>query len=217
MRNVVGNRSTQRKSAPVRFCPPQIPYNLTWDRTQAAAVGIRRLTACHARSRAFVNTIMHLGSEVLIAVVMKSYIFWDITPCRPLKVNWRFGGTCRLHLQGRRISRARNQSESSWQADMGATCSSETSVEFQRTARRYIPEDRTLHYNERSGPKMAWNFLNSWTTNKKELILYWVTSNFQVVVYRKFPLYEFYVPPSCTSVRVRLCVQADRFHFPVRS
>jgi hypothetical protein len=27
---------------------------------------------------------------------------------------------------------------------MGATCSSETSVEFQRTTRRYIPEDWTL-------------------------------------------------------------------------
>jgi hypothetical protein len=28
---------------------------------------------------------------------------------------------------------------------MEATCSSETSVDFQRTTRRYIPEDRTLH------------------------------------------------------------------------
>jgi hypothetical protein len=30
-----------------------------------------------------------------------------------LKVNRRFGGTCHLHLQGRRISQARNQRESS--------------------------------------------------------------------------------------------------------
>jgi hypothetical protein len=35
--------------------------------------------------------------------------FWDITLCSPLKVNRHFGGTCRLHLQGRRISQARNQ------------------------------------------------------------------------------------------------------------
>jgi hypothetical protein len=28
---------------------------------------------------------------------------------------------------------------------MEATCSSETSNDFQRTTRRYIPEDRTLH------------------------------------------------------------------------
>jgi hypothetical protein len=47
--------------------------------------------------------------EVLTAVVMKSTIFWDITPCSPLKVNRRFGGMYRLHLQGRRISRGRNQ------------------------------------------------------------------------------------------------------------
>jgi hypothetical protein len=46
----------------------------------------------------------------------KSSIFWDITPCSPLKVNRRFGGTCRLHLQGRRISKERNRRESSWQA-----------------------------------------------------------------------------------------------------
>jgi hypothetical protein len=28
-----------------------------------------------------------VGSEVLTAVVMKSSIFWNITPCSPLKVN----------------------------------------------------------------------------------------------------------------------------------
>jgi hypothetical protein len=40
-----GNRSTRRKPAPVPHCPPQIPHDLTWDRTRAAAVGSRRLTA----------------------------------------------------------------------------------------------------------------------------------------------------------------------------
>jgi hypothetical protein len=35
---------------------------------------------------------------------MKSTIFWDITPCSPLSVNRRFGGTYRLHLQVRKIS-----------------------------------------------------------------------------------------------------------------
>jgi hypothetical protein len=29
---------------------------------------------------------------------LKSIIFWDITPCSALKVNWPFGGTCRLDL-----------------------------------------------------------------------------------------------------------------------
>jgi hypothetical protein len=31
-----GNRSAQRKPAPVPFLPTQIPHNLTWDRTWAA-------------------------------------------------------------------------------------------------------------------------------------------------------------------------------------
>jgi hypothetical protein len=31
---------------------------------------------------------------------MLSSVFWDITPCSPLKVSRCFGGTCRLHLQG---------------------------------------------------------------------------------------------------------------------
>jgi hypothetical protein len=58
-----------------------------------------------------------VGFEVLTAVVVKFSIFWDITPCSPLKVDRRFGGTYRLHLQGRRISRARNQRESRRQAE----------------------------------------------------------------------------------------------------
>jgi hypothetical protein len=33
---------------------------------------------------------------------MKNAVFWDVAPCRSC-VNRRFGGTCRLHLQGRKI------------------------------------------------------------------------------------------------------------------
>jgi hypothetical protein len=40
-----GNRSSRRKPVLVPLCPPQIPHDLTRDRTQAAAVGSRRLTA----------------------------------------------------------------------------------------------------------------------------------------------------------------------------
>jgi hypothetical protein len=39
------NRSTRRKPAPVPFCIPQIPHDLTWARTRGAAVGSRRITA----------------------------------------------------------------------------------------------------------------------------------------------------------------------------
>jgi hypothetical protein len=36
-----GNRSARRKPSPVPLCPPQIPRELTWARTWAAAVGSR--------------------------------------------------------------------------------------------------------------------------------------------------------------------------------
>jgi hypothetical protein len=73
-------------------------------------------------------------------------------PCSPLKVSRRFGGACLFHFQGRRISQARIQCESrtgscadySSTLKMEATCSFETSVDFQATTWRYIPEDRNL-------------------------------------------------------------------------
>jgi hypothetical protein len=58
-------------------------------------------------------------------------------PCSLLKVNWRFGGTWHLHLQGRRISTARNQHGSRWQW----------------TTWRYIMEDRTLRNHCRENLK----------------------------------------------------------------
>jgi hypothetical protein len=57
-------------------------------------------------------------------------------PCSPLKVNRRFGGTCRLHLQGR--NQATNQRESTW---------------------RYIPQDSTLH-NHRCEHLKSYKFIS---------------------------------------------------------
>jgi hypothetical protein len=37
------NRNTRRKLAPVPLCPPQIAHDLTLGRTQATAVGSRRI------------------------------------------------------------------------------------------------------------------------------------------------------------------------------
>jgi hypothetical protein len=94
-----------------------------------------------------------VGFEDLTTAVTKSTIFWYITTCSQLKVNRRFGGTHRLHLQGQRISRARNQRECRWQASycstlkMEAISSAETSIDFQRTTRRYVPEYSTLNVN----------------------------------------------------------------------
>jgi hypothetical protein len=79
-------------------------------------------------------------------VVMKSIIFWDITPCSSLKVNWRFRETYRLHLQGRRIIRARNQHER-------CTCRLPSRWFLARLIlrpwrwRRYVPLKRQLTFN----------------------------------------------------------------------
>jgi hypothetical protein len=86
---------------------------------------------------------------------VKSTIFWDITSCSPLKVNWRFGGTYRLHFQSRKISQAKTRMKAggnqscfsaySLTLKMEAICYSETSVDSRQTARRFMPEDGTLH------------------------------------------------------------------------
>jgi hypothetical protein len=106
----------------------------------------------------------------------KSIIFWDITPCSPLKVNRRFGGTSppssgsnkpskicssETSVDFRRNTRRcipddstlhnhRCENLKSYVVFMEVICSSETSVEFRRTTRRYIPEDSTIH-NYRCG------------------------------------------------------------------
>jgi hypothetical protein len=72
---------------------------------------------------------------------MKNTVFWYVLPSRSC-VNRRFGGTYRLHLQGRKI-RQRGTSVNAWQ-QMEAICSFETSVNT-RSTRRHIPEDGILH------------------------------------------------------------------------
>jgi hypothetical protein len=57
----------------------------------------------------------------------KSSVFLAMTPCIPLKGDRRLGGTCRLHLQGRRISHERHQREES------------------SSMLRYVSEDGTFH------------------------------------------------------------------------
>jgi hypothetical protein len=59
-----------------------------------------------------------LGFELLTEVVMKNIFFWNMTPCFLLSYNRRFGGTYRLHLQGRRNNFSKNQQGSRWQASL---------------------------------------------------------------------------------------------------
>jgi hypothetical protein len=55
------NISYQRKTAPVPFCPPQIPHDLLLDRTRVTAVGSQQLTVramawSHGAIRSFLST-----------------------------------------------------------------------------------------------------------------------------------------------------------------
>jgi hypothetical protein len=57
------------------------------------------------------QVISYIGFEVSTAVVNRARKFSDIKPYILLKVNRRFEGICRHHLQGRGISQTRNESE----------------------------------------------------------------------------------------------------------
>jgi hypothetical protein len=92
---------------------------------------------------------------------MRTSIFSNITPCNLLKTDQRFEEKYCLYFQGRRISQERHHLEADGKQNtyfklvsclvnssalkLEATSSSITSVDFQRTVRRYIPEDRILH------------------------------------------------------------------------
>jgi hypothetical protein len=79
---------------------------------------------------------------------VKDFVFWDITLCSPLKINRRFGETCVQAKEETSIkqvaSRALIPVGLFFDTEMKMTCSFETSVEFQWTKRRYIPDDGTL-------------------------------------------------------------------------
>jgi hypothetical protein len=70
----------------------------------------------------------HARFEVLRPVVMKSSIFWDITPCIPLKVDWRFGGTSHSSLAWYLLQADSCLVYSTLK--MEAMCSSETRLTF---------------------------------------------------------------------------------------
>jgi hypothetical protein len=86
-------------------------------------------------------------------------VFLNVRPCSPVKLNWRFGGTCRFHLQDRRESQTRNHASSfmlvsclaySSTLTTGAICSFEMSLDFHRNTRFCNSEDISL-YNHRCG------------------------------------------------------------------
>jgi hypothetical protein len=71
---------------------PQIGYT---HRTDTVQLGIYPCRCILAQFPFMRNGSKYMSSKCC----PKISIFWDITSCSPLKVDRRFGGTCRLHLQ----------------------------------------------------------------------------------------------------------------------
>jgi hypothetical protein len=96
--------------------------------------------------------------------LLESFIFCDVKPCSPLKVNRRFRGTCRVNLR----QETSNLSPPltlvyclvySSTMKMEAICYSETSVDFQRATRRYIAEESTYSLQMQQAdqhPRVTW-------------------------------------------------------------
>jgi hypothetical protein len=51
---------------------------------------------------------------VFTPVVMKSSILWDITTCSPVKVNRRFGWTCRISFHVRKVRHMKTAANRAW-------------------------------------------------------------------------------------------------------
>jgi hypothetical protein len=106
------------------------------------------LTACRHLCYITVSGI-HRKKWVKEICSSESTIFRGVTQCNPLNVNRRFGGTYRLHLQGKLCLSPDftlvSCSAYSSTLKMEAICTSETSVDIQQTTGRYIPQGSTLH------------------------------------------------------------------------
>jgi hypothetical protein len=90
--------------------------------------------------------ISYVETQVLISVIIRSSVFWDIVRCCPMKANRRCGRSsistcCLLH--------AAFLLTLLFKPEMEATCSAETSVDFYWNTQYHIPEDRTLYVHTR--------------------------------------------------------------------
>jgi hypothetical protein len=96
----------------------------------------------------YVRVTLRKGFKVLTGVFIKLQIFWDITPCSPLKVKGLFGRKNYLHLQDRIMSEKEERAVSclgySSILKVKDTCCSKISVGLEQSTWHYMPEDRTI-------------------------------------------------------------------------
>jgi hypothetical protein len=70
-----------------------------FSRSQGRGKTIQHLPPDSSRMYSNVKTLIHFR-RVKLSYGLNSSIFWDIMPCRLVKVNHHFGGLCHLHLYG---------------------------------------------------------------------------------------------------------------------
>jgi hypothetical protein len=104
------------------------------------------------------NTLYLVGFEVFKAVTMKNAVLWGVAPCRSDRLNRSFGGSYRIHLQGKKIQREQVAAELLLPAHAGSSLadfstlkmeairSSETSVQSITSTRRHTPKYGILHF-----------------------------------------------------------------------
>jgi hypothetical protein len=84
------SRSTRRKRAPVPFCSPQVPHNMTRARTRAAYVGSQRLIAW---------AMAWLYSEHNLGNLIRNFLYLFLTQFLDSYIDLRFYMDCSQYCQ----------------------------------------------------------------------------------------------------------------------
>jgi hypothetical protein len=96
---------------------------------------------------------------------------WMKNSCRLLSCNRRFGGTYRLHLQGRRNNLSKNQQVIGWQASWRwRPCSSETSFATRQTTRRHNDTLHNHHCEDLKSYKPMDCYVDKWVCGRMNIV-----------------------------------------------
>jgi hypothetical protein len=119
--------------------------------------------------------------EEKIYFYMKNAVFWDVAPCTSC-VNRRFGGTYRLHLQGRKI-RERGTSLSRW------LLVPRSLIFLPLRCRRYVPLKRRFTQEIHGATSKKTTFFIVTAVKTSNLIYFYLFNKEEVrtyFIYRRF-------------------------------
>jgi hypothetical protein len=145
-----------------------VPLEIKFGENDHEFTLINWLTALWSNLRTFLQVPSAIWVPDINPILRtKSFISLCITPCGPLGVGRRFGWICLLHLLPATCFTLVSCLVYSLTLKMEATCSSEASVGFQRTTRRYTGQRRDWLWAGRPrsrslSPGMVRNLLFTW-------------------------------------------------------